>query len=191
MVGTNDAANIAAGANVSADERIRRMMNVIGTDPVLWVDAVTQRTEDAYRNASMRAWNEELYRVTAEYPNAQGVPLVRRRATAVVPQRRCALHDRGQRPASGADGSSPGRRLPGGARLNRRVILTRWGTTRQGSWCTMPMPTSWRHPIGCAITPTRRSATGSSRFATRAGTSCASRTSSTRAAVTSTPPSTG
>ena len=71
MVGTNDAANIAAGANVSADERIRRMMNVIGTDPVLWVDAVTQRTEDAYRNASMRAWNEELYRVTAEYPNAR------------------------------------------------------------------------------------------------------------------------
>jgi hypothetical protein len=71
MVGTNDAANIAAGANTSAEERIRQMMNVIGSDPVLWVDAVTQRTEDAYRNASMRAWNEELYRVTAEYPNAK------------------------------------------------------------------------------------------------------------------------
>jgi hypothetical protein len=71
MIGTNDAANIAAGSNVSADERIRRMMNVIGGDPVLWVDAVTQRTDDAFRNASMLAWNEELYRVTAEYPNVR------------------------------------------------------------------------------------------------------------------------
>jgi len=69
MVGTNDAANIAAGANISADERIRRMMDVIAGDPVLWVNAVTQRTEDAYRNASMLAWNDELERVAADYPN--------------------------------------------------------------------------------------------------------------------------
>jgi hypothetical protein len=69
MVGTNDAANIAAGANVTADERIRRMMDVIAGDPVLWVNAVTQRTEDAYRNASMLAWNDELERVAADYPN--------------------------------------------------------------------------------------------------------------------------
>jgi hypothetical protein len=45
------------------------MLGVIGGDPVLWVNAVTQRTEDAYRNASMLAWNNELDRVTAEYPN--------------------------------------------------------------------------------------------------------------------------
>ena len=69
MVGTNDAANIAAGANVSAEERIRRLLDVIGGDPVLWVNAVTQRTEDAYRNASMLAWNDELERVAADYPN--------------------------------------------------------------------------------------------------------------------------
>jgi hypothetical protein len=71
MVGTNDAANIAAGAGTSAEERIRRMLDVIGGDPVLWVNAVTQRTEDAYRNASMLAWNDELERVTAEYPNVR------------------------------------------------------------------------------------------------------------------------
>jgi hypothetical protein len=71
MVGTNDAANIAAGANVSAEARIRRLLDVIAGDPVLWVNAVTQRTEDAYRNASMLAWNEELARVTAEYPNVR------------------------------------------------------------------------------------------------------------------------
>jgi hypothetical protein len=71
MVGTNDAANIAAGAGTGAEERIRRMLDVIGGDPVLWVNAVTQRTEDAYRNASMLAWNDELERVTAEYPNVR------------------------------------------------------------------------------------------------------------------------
>lgn len=71
MIGTNDAANIAAGSNVLAEERIRRMLDVIGGDPVLWVDAVSQRTEDAFRNASMLAWNQELYRVTADYPNVR------------------------------------------------------------------------------------------------------------------------
>ena len=69
MIGTNDAANIAAGSNVSADTRVRRVMDAIGGDPVLWVNAVTQRTEDAYRNASMLAWNDELDRIAADYPN--------------------------------------------------------------------------------------------------------------------------
>lgn len=71
MIGTNDAANIAAGSTIDAETRIRTMMQIIGDDPVLWVDTVTQRTEDAYRNASMLAWNEVLYDVTAEYPNAK------------------------------------------------------------------------------------------------------------------------
>ena len=66
---TNDAANIAAGSNVSAEERIRRVMDVIGGDPVMWVNAVTQRTDNAYRNASMLAWNDELDRLAADYPN--------------------------------------------------------------------------------------------------------------------------
>jgi hypothetical protein len=71
MIGTNDAANIAAGASTGAEQRIRSMMGVIGDDPVMWVDTVSQRTEDAYRNASMLAWNQELYRVLAGYPNAR------------------------------------------------------------------------------------------------------------------------
>ncbi len=69
MIGTNDAANIAAGSVISAEERVRRVMDVIGSDPVLWVNAVTQRTEDAYRNASMLAWNDELDRLAVDYPN--------------------------------------------------------------------------------------------------------------------------
>lgn len=71
MIGTNDAANIAAGAGVNAEQRIRSMMDVIGTDRVLWVDTVSQRTDDVYRNASMLAWNQELYRVLATYSNAR------------------------------------------------------------------------------------------------------------------------
>jgi hypothetical protein len=69
MIGTNDAANIAAGSVVTAEERVRRVMDEIGGDPVMWVNAVTQRTEDAYRNASMLAWNDELDRLAVDYPN--------------------------------------------------------------------------------------------------------------------------
>jgi hypothetical protein len=71
MIGTNDAANIAAGANIGAEQRIRGLLDAIAGDPVLWVNAVTQRTEDAYRNASMLAWNDELERVTTDYPNVR------------------------------------------------------------------------------------------------------------------------
>jgi lysophospholipase L1-like esterase len=71
MIGTNDAANIAAGAATGAESRIRAMMSIIGDDLVVWVDTVTQRTDDEYRNASMLAWNEVLYRVVADYPNAR------------------------------------------------------------------------------------------------------------------------
>jgi hypothetical protein len=71
MVGTNDAANIAAGASIDAETRIRNMMTIIGDDPVLWVDTITRRTDDEYRNASMLEWNQVLYSVVAEYPNAR------------------------------------------------------------------------------------------------------------------------
>lgn len=70
MIGTNDAANVAAGANLSLDDRILRMLYVLGDeDPVLWVDTATTATEGPYANASMQAWNEALYRLTADRPN--------------------------------------------------------------------------------------------------------------------------
>ncbi len=71
MIGTNDAANIAAGANLGAEERILRMLFVFADDPVLWVDAATIRSGTAYRNDNMRAWNETLYRIAAERDNVQ------------------------------------------------------------------------------------------------------------------------
>jgi len=71
MMGTNDAANVAAGSNLGYEERILRMLYVMGGDPVLWVDAATNRSETAYRNDNMRAWNETLYRIAAERENVQ------------------------------------------------------------------------------------------------------------------------
>lgn len=74
MIGTNDAANVAAGANVGYDERILQMLYVFGNDPVLWVDAATVRSGSAYRNDNMRAWNEALYRIAADRENVQVLP---------------------------------------------------------------------------------------------------------------------
>lgn len=71
MIGTNDAANVAAGANLGFDERILRMLYVIGDEPVLWVDAATTLNDTVYRNDSMRAWNEALVRIAAERDNMQ------------------------------------------------------------------------------------------------------------------------
>ena len=36
-LGTNDTADVYVGSNVDLAERIRRMMSVIGNEPVLWV----------------------------------------------------------------------------------------------------------------------------------------------------------
>ncbi len=60
MIGTNDAANVAAGSAVGHAERIDRMMSVVAPDPVLWVDARTQRTTGAYSNVNMQSFNHEL-----------------------------------------------------------------------------------------------------------------------------------
>jgi hypothetical protein len=68
-LGTTDAANIAAGAPLPADRRIDRMMAVIGSDPVLWVDVKTLRTDGPWADPSMRAWDEALTAATARYPN--------------------------------------------------------------------------------------------------------------------------
>ena len=56
---------------------------------------------------------------------------------------------------------------------------------------TTPTPTSWRRRPGCATTPTRPSATGSSRCAIRAATSCARPATRRSSCATSTPRSTG
>jgi lysophospholipase L1-like esterase len=68
-LGTNDAANIAKGNDVSAPERIARMMAIVGDDPVLWVNAKTLETDGDWAEPHMLAWNAALDAARLDYPN--------------------------------------------------------------------------------------------------------------------------
>jgi hypothetical protein len=68
-IGTNDAANIGAGANLGAAARIDRIMEAVDGDPVLWVDAVTFTDEGAWAQANMAAWNVALRDAVGRHPN--------------------------------------------------------------------------------------------------------------------------
>jgi lysophospholipase L1-like esterase len=68
-LGTTDTANVAVGSNVSRAERIRRMMSVIGTDPVLWVNVRTLVTSGAWSEDKMQLWNQALVEAAPAYPN--------------------------------------------------------------------------------------------------------------------------
>jgi len=68
-IGTNDAANIAAGAARQADERIASMMAVIGRDPVLWIDAASIATDGFWAAPNIDAWNQVLTASAAAYAN--------------------------------------------------------------------------------------------------------------------------
>ena len=70
-LGTCDAANVAKGSGVSRVQRIERMMSVIGTDPVLWVDAGTLVADGVWANRHMQAWNADLTAALARHPNAR------------------------------------------------------------------------------------------------------------------------
>lgn len=71
LIGTNDAANVAAGAPTDLDTRIARLMTVIDGDPVLWVNVASQSGETYYSSADMQAFNDALGRATWVHPNLQ------------------------------------------------------------------------------------------------------------------------
>jgi peptidoglycan/LPS O-acetylase OafA/YrhL len=69
-LGTNEAADVAAGSNVSERERIEKMMAIIGDEPVLWVNVRSLvPAGDPYSKEGMEGWDEELVRACATYPN--------------------------------------------------------------------------------------------------------------------------
>ena len=70
-LGTTDAADISHGSNYDEDERIDKMMAVIGDDPVLWVNVKTLETKGNWRNENMQAFDQHLQAATARYPNIQ------------------------------------------------------------------------------------------------------------------------
>jgi hypothetical protein len=67
-LGTNDAANVSAGSTVDLPSRIDRMMSVVGTDPVLWVDVTTRVEAGDYASSNMVLWDAALTDARARYP---------------------------------------------------------------------------------------------------------------------------
>jgi len=69
-LGTNEAANVAAGSTVGERERIEKMMTIIGDEPVLWVNVRSiVPAGDPYSKGNMEKWDEELVAACASYPN--------------------------------------------------------------------------------------------------------------------------
>jgi hypothetical protein len=67
-IGTNDAANVAIGGIPDLRTRLDRMMFLFGSDPVLWVDAVTHLDDGPYADTNMQTWNEVLDEAAVRYP---------------------------------------------------------------------------------------------------------------------------
>ena len=68
-LGTNDAANVAAGSSVGMMARIQEMMSVAHGEPVMWVNTVTQLSSGPYAEANEQLWDDTLLRALAIYPN--------------------------------------------------------------------------------------------------------------------------
>jgi hypothetical protein len=68
-LGTNDTADVYAGSNVSRVQRIEKMMGLIGSQPVMWVEVTSLLSSGPYSEQNMRLWNQALHQVQARYPN--------------------------------------------------------------------------------------------------------------------------
>ncbi len=68
-LGTNDTADVAVGSNVSNATRIQRMMALIGTQPVLWVNVKSLLASGPYSERDMRGWDQALRQACPRYPN--------------------------------------------------------------------------------------------------------------------------
>jgi peptidoglycan/LPS O-acetylase OafA/YrhL len=68
-MGTNEAANVAAGSTFSYDDRIASMMSTIGDEPVMWVNVKSIVPNGPYAEANMKSWDEALLAACDHYPN--------------------------------------------------------------------------------------------------------------------------
>jgi len=68
-LGTNDTADVAIGSVVSRPARIRQMMSLVGSQPVMWVNVKSLVATGPYSESDMLAWNAALTRACAQYPN--------------------------------------------------------------------------------------------------------------------------
>lgn len=71
-LGTNDTANVAAGAKYTRAQAIDAMMTAIDATakaPVLWVNAYTTKAQGFWANDHMALWNDALKAALARWPN--------------------------------------------------------------------------------------------------------------------------
>jgi peptidoglycan/LPS O-acetylase OafA/YrhL len=67
-MGTNEAANVAAGSTVTYEDRIDLMMSTIGSEPVIWVNVKSLVPNGPYAAANMRDWDKALRGACDRYP---------------------------------------------------------------------------------------------------------------------------
>jgi peptidoglycan/LPS O-acetylase OafA/YrhL len=68
-LGTNDTADVYVGSSVTLSARIRRMMSVIGNQPVMWVNVKSLVGSGPYSEHDMQKWNAALAQACSKYPN--------------------------------------------------------------------------------------------------------------------------
>jgi peptidoglycan/LPS O-acetylase OafA/YrhL len=68
-LGSNDTANVYVGSMVGLEARIRRMMRVMGGQPVLWITVKSLLDSGPYSEKNMRHWNRIVVDACAKYPN--------------------------------------------------------------------------------------------------------------------------
>jgi hypothetical protein len=68
-MGTNEAANVAAGSTVTYDDRIDLMMSTIGDEPVMWVNVKSLVPNGPYAATNMVSWDKALRAACDRYPN--------------------------------------------------------------------------------------------------------------------------
>jgi hypothetical protein len=87
-LGTNDTANIAAGAWYDHGEAIDTMMMAIDPTeaaPVMWVNTFTTKTTGYWKNANMILWNQALAAAPSRWPNLRVYDWAAVAATGVAP----------------------------------------------------------------------------------------------------------
>ncbi len=68
-LGTNDTADVYVGSSVGLAARIKRMMSVIGNQPVLWVNVKSLLSSGPYSETDMEDWDNALLGACPSYPN--------------------------------------------------------------------------------------------------------------------------
>ncbi len=68
-MGTNEAANVAAGSNFTYGDRIESMMSTIGDEPALWVNVKSLVPNGPYAAANMVSWDKALREACDHFPN--------------------------------------------------------------------------------------------------------------------------